>query len=215
MLLHPIVQRDADDGGGQAGHDDLGPQAPGAALLLGGFRAREGIELVEEEHAHRQDRAKLDHDQEHVPEVARDVKRHELVEQQHVAGRGDGQPFGDALHEAKERRLEDFGKTDCKIHVRPPADRVYANTGQTYRDVRARAGASAWVRGPRRAAAGARAGVRCQRVGIVRHAGSPFARPAASTAEKHRPSPSPLGTLGPKAAAAEGEGNVPIRESRL
>jgi len=87
VLLHPVVERNADDGGRQAGDDGLCPERPGVAALETGLGARERVEPVEEEHEHGDDGTELDHHEEHVPEVRGHVQRHELVEQQHVPRR--------------------------------------------------------------------------------------------------------------------------------
>ena len=106
MLVHEVIERQADDCGRDATHDDLAPEAPsGAAALLALARAK-GVELVEVQHADGENRTELNNDEEHVPELFGDVQFHELVDQDHVTGRGDGQPLGDALDQTKEGGFE-------------------------------------------------------------------------------------------------------------
>ncbi len=53
MLLHEVVEQDADHRGRNACNDDLPPQRPGGATTLRAFARAKRIELVEEVHAHR------------------------------------------------------------------------------------------------------------------------------------------------------------------
>ena len=105
VLLHEVVQRNADNRRRQAAHDDLAPQTPGVAALLARLAKPKRQQVTDEQHAHGQDRAKLNHHEEHVPELFGHVELDELVHQDHVAGRRDGQPFRNALHNAKEYGL--------------------------------------------------------------------------------------------------------------
>jgi hypothetical protein len=84
VVLDPVVKRQANHRGRNAGDDSLGPERPGGAALVGGLRAREGVELVEEGDKNGDDGAELDHHEKHVPEVLRDTERHELLEKEHV-----------------------------------------------------------------------------------------------------------------------------------
>ena len=43
MGVHPVVQHNTHQAGGDDGHNDLGPQLPGAALLPLVFLGREGV----------------------------------------------------------------------------------------------------------------------------------------------------------------------------
>ena len=61
---------------------------------------------VQDEHGH--DGTQLDDHQEQLQELRRHVQLHELVHENHVARGRDGQPFGDALHDADEERLQNF-----------------------------------------------------------------------------------------------------------
>ena len=105
MLLHPVVERQADCRGGNAAKHNLAPQHPGVAAALLALAGRERIELMEEQHADGQNGAELNHDQEHVPERLAHVHLDELVHQDHVTGRRNRQPFGDALDQAHEGRF--------------------------------------------------------------------------------------------------------------
>ena len=106
MGLHEVVERDADDRRGYAAEHDLAPQGPGAAAPLGALRRGERVQLMEEQHADGEDGAQLDDDLEHVPELLGHVQLDELVHQDEMAGRGDGQPLGDALDDAQERGFQ-------------------------------------------------------------------------------------------------------------
>ena len=108
VRLHPVIQRQADDGSRDGSHDDFRPDIPRRALLLRGLPARERIELVEEQDDDRHDGAKLNDDKERAVERFGHVQLHELVQQHHVAGGRDRQPFGNALDDAEQARLERF-----------------------------------------------------------------------------------------------------------
>ena len=105
MLLHPVVERQTDRRRRNAAEHNLAPQHPGVATALLALAGRERIELMEEQHTDGQNGAELNHDQEHIPERLAHVHLDELVHQDHVTGRRDGQPFGDALDQAHEGRF--------------------------------------------------------------------------------------------------------------
>ena len=105
MLLHPVVERQADRRRRNAAEHDLAPQHPRVATALLALAGRKRVELVEKQHADSQNGAELNHDQEHIPERLAHVHLDELVHQDHVTGRRDGQPFGDALDQAHEGRF--------------------------------------------------------------------------------------------------------------
>ena len=105
MLLHPVVERQTDRRGGNAAEHNLAPQHPGVATALLALAGRERIELMEEQHTDGQNGAELNHDQEHIPERLAHVHLDELVHQDHVTGRRNRQPFGDALDQAHEGRF--------------------------------------------------------------------------------------------------------------
>ena len=108
VSVHPVVQQQADHCRGDHRHDDLEPQVPGLLLLnLALFRG-EGVELVEEKYDHRQNRAELDHHLEHFVEGIGYVQLYKFIQKDQVARRGDGQPFRDALHDAKQDRFQNF-----------------------------------------------------------------------------------------------------------
>ena len=105
MLLHPVVERQADRRRRNATEHNLAPQHPGVATALLALAGRERIELMEEQHTDGQNGAELNHDQEHIPERLAHVHLDELVHQDHVTGRRNRQPFGDALDQAHEDRF--------------------------------------------------------------------------------------------------------------
>ena len=105
MLLHPVVKRQTDRRGGNATEHNLAPQHPGVATALLALAGRKRVEVVEEQDADGQNGAKLNHDQEHIPERLAHVHLDELIHQDHVTGRGNRQPFGDALDQAHEGRF--------------------------------------------------------------------------------------------------------------
>ena len=105
MLLHPVVERQADRRSGNTAEHNLAPQHPCVATALLALAGRERVEVVEEQHTDGQYGAKLNHDQEHVPERLAHVHLDELVYQDHVARRRNGQPFGNALDQAHEGRF--------------------------------------------------------------------------------------------------------------
>ena len=105
MLLHPVVERQADCRGGNAAEHNLAPQHPGVATALLALAGRKRVKVVEEQDANGQNGAKLDHDQEHIPERLAHVHLDELVHQDHVTSRRNGQPFGDALDQAHKGRF--------------------------------------------------------------------------------------------------------------
>ena len=105
MLLHPVVKRQTDRRGGNATEHNLAPQHPGVATALLALAGRKRVEIVEEQDADGQNGAKLNHDQEHIPERLAHVHLDELVHQDHVTGRRNRQPFGNALDQAHEGRF--------------------------------------------------------------------------------------------------------------
>ena len=105
MLLHPVVERQTDRRGGNAAEHNLAPQHPGVATALLTLAGRERVELMEEQHTDGQNGAELNHNQEHIPERLAHVHLDELVHQDHVTGRRNRQPFGDALDQAHEGRF--------------------------------------------------------------------------------------------------------------
>ena len=105
MLLHPVVERQTDCSGRNAAEHNLAPQHPGVAAAFLALAGRKRVKVVEEQDADGQNGAKLDHDQEHIPERLAHVHLDELVHQDHVTGRRNRQPFGDALDQAHEGRF--------------------------------------------------------------------------------------------------------------
>ena len=105
MLLHPVVKRQTDRRSGNTAEHNLAPQYPGVATTLLALAGRKRVEVVEEQDADSQNGAKLNHDQEHIPERLAHVHLDELVHQDHVTGRRNRQPFGNALDQAHEGRF--------------------------------------------------------------------------------------------------------------
>ena len=100
VRLHPVVQR-ADDQHRQGGRHHLEPQAPDTGL--GDHTAlpqAEGPQLAPEQHHHGQDGTQLDDHPEHGHELFAGVEFDDLLQQDHMARGRDGQPLGDALHDA-------------------------------------------------------------------------------------------------------------------
>ena len=118
VRVHPVVKRNADERAGQNRHDDLNPEHDGLhfkqtdkpfALL----RLFERPEFGEIQHDDRQNRAELDDHLEHRFERVGHLQLDELIQQNHVPRGADGQPFGDALHDAEK---QSFQRLDEKIH---------------------------------------------------------------------------------------------------
>lgn len=152
VLVEPIVQRQADEHGRQAGNRDLQPhddlvhtaitvaealQAAHEAVraLLGEPRALrdaltvEGPELAPVEHHNSKDRAELDDDVEHLLERIRLLQRPDGVRQDQMARAADGKPLRDALHDAEHDDLQPFDKIHEKAFF-PVICSFYANTGK-------------------------------------------------------------------------------------
>ena len=108
MGIHPVIEEDTHDAAGQDRQTHLEPQLPGGLLSGGGFLGIKGIELVEENDDDRQNGAQLDDHIEHGLEFLGGLELDEFVQQDDVTGGGHGQPFGDALDDAEEHRLENF-----------------------------------------------------------------------------------------------------------
>ena len=102
MVVHPVVKQHTHYAGGDDGHNDLGPQAPGALFLLGSLVPGEGIQLVEEQHHNGQNGTQLDDHIEHGFEFGGHVQGHKFVQQDQVPRGGNGQPLRNALHNAEE-----------------------------------------------------------------------------------------------------------------
>ncbi len=105
MLFHPVVQRQTNGSSRDAAQDNLAPKLPRICAALLALGRREGIELVEEQHTDRQNGAQLDNHEKHVQKRVRHVELNKLINQNHVAGRRDGQPLRNALDQTKERRF--------------------------------------------------------------------------------------------------------------
>ena len=108
VLVEEVVQRKPDGRRRNAADGHHAPQPPRAALLGRRLSRRERVQLMEVQDEHGHDGAQLDDHQEQLQELRRHVQLHELVHENHVARGRDGQPFGDALHDADEERLQNF-----------------------------------------------------------------------------------------------------------
>ena len=108
MLVHPIVEREAEHRRRNAPDDDHAPQPPGAFALRRRLLETEGVELVEVHDDDGENRADLDDHEEQGEELVGYLQFHELVDEDHVAGRRDGQPFGNAFDNALEQGFQDF-----------------------------------------------------------------------------------------------------------
>ena len=116
MIFHPVVQR-ADDQHRDGGGHHLEPQVPDAGLgddpaLL----QAKGPQLAPEQHHHGHDGTQLDDHAEHGHELLAGVELDHLLQQNHMAGGRNGQPFGDALHDAHQDRFDDLKKRKYPSH---------------------------------------------------------------------------------------------------
>ena len=103
MLVHEIVERKTEHSCRQASNDDHAPKAPRAATLVDRFARREGVELMEVQNDNGHDGANLDDDQEQRKERIGNLQFHELVNKNHVARRGNRQPFSNTLDQTNEQ----------------------------------------------------------------------------------------------------------------
>ena len=116
VCVHPVIQQQAQHGGGQAGHKDLAPQPhdrPADVLGQTGIAAviaAEGPKLFEVKHHDRKDCTQLDDNAEHLHKLGAQAEFQHLLSQNHVAGAGDGQPFGNALDHAVDDRAQHVKK---------------------------------------------------------------------------------------------------------
>ena len=63
---------------------------------------------MEKQEQHSKNSAELDHHLEHLPEFFSHLKGNDLFGEDEMSCAGDGEPFGDPLDDAVERRLETF-----------------------------------------------------------------------------------------------------------
>lgn len=68
----------------------------------------EGPELVPEQNHHRKDGTQLDDHAEHGHELFTCIELDELLHKDHMTGGRDGQPLGDALHNAHQDGFQNF-----------------------------------------------------------------------------------------------------------
>ena len=108
--LKPVVQR-ADDEHRDGGGHHLEPELPDGRFGADAAMAQaEGPELIPEQHHHSQNGTQLDDHAEHGHEFLAGVELDHLLHQDHVAGGRDGQPLGDALHNAHQDGFQYFKK---------------------------------------------------------------------------------------------------------
>ena len=110
--LDIVVEQQGHDGPRNAGHYYLEPDGEGVHFdrRLCFILELEGEHLLPEQDHHRQDRAQLDHHEEHILECVAHVQGQKFVHQQHVARAADGQPFRHALHDAQKNDLQNLRK---------------------------------------------------------------------------------------------------------
>ena len=108
MFVHPVVEEQANDSRWDTADRDHTPKAPRATLFSVSFLRREGIELVKIEQDDRHDSAQLDDHEEEREELIAHVELHEFIDQDHVARRRDGEPFGNAFNDANKECFERF-----------------------------------------------------------------------------------------------------------
>ena len=108
VLVHPVVKEHAHHPGGDDGGNDHEPKPPGLLFPRRVLARVEGVQLAEEQSAYRQDRSQLDHHVEHALEFLGHVQVYKFVQQNQVPRGGNGQPFGDALHNAEEDGFQNF-----------------------------------------------------------------------------------------------------------
>ena len=106
VLLHVLIEEQADDCGRDAGHDDLHPKLHRVVLLLTRLPRRERIELLKAQHDDGHDGAELDDDEEHVHERLADIELDELIDKNHMARTRYWQPLRKTLHNAEDDGLE-------------------------------------------------------------------------------------------------------------
>ena len=78
------------------------PKREGLALLSSGLFGGKGVQLVKIQQNYRQNRAKLDDGGERTDEVRGKLQVQKFVHQKQMPGAADGQPFGNALHNAQK-----------------------------------------------------------------------------------------------------------------
>ena len=108
MIFHPIVQRQADNRRRNASEHDLAPKLPRVAAPLLALAGRKRIELMKKQHADSKDCTQLNNHQKHVEKCLAHVELDKLIDQDHMTGRRDGQPFRDALDQTQEGRFKQF-----------------------------------------------------------------------------------------------------------
>ena len=104
MGVHPVVQQNAQHGGGHAGCNNFEPQPDHGPAQVGGKAGIAAIilaerpQLVEIQHHNGQNSTQLDDNAEHFHKIFRIAKLQHLLGKDHMPGAGNRQPFGDAFN---------------------------------------------------------------------------------------------------------------------
>jgi hypothetical protein len=128
-------------------------ESKAARIRIEGHRLGDFPEIVEIDHADRKDGAELDEDLEHAP--GRHVEVQQLLDQDHVAGRGNRQEFRDALHQRKNDGGHDFPEKfhgSCAVQVAGEMDANRTSRGEKAQTERFRR--VSWLKGPFRTNSG-------------------------------------------------------------
>ena len=102
MGIHPVVKQHTHHAGGNDGGDDFEPQVPGLLLFGGRLAGSEGVQLMEKQHDDSHNGTQLDDHVKHGLEFFRNIQIDELIQQNQMTRGRNGQPLGDALHNAEE-----------------------------------------------------------------------------------------------------------------
>ena len=108
MCIHPVIQRQPDHRGRNHRKHHLEPQPPCVPPLRRALAWREGIQLVEEQQDNRQNCAKLNDNLKQLIKFIRNLSFTNSFSRIMCVRRGNGQPFRNAFHNAKEYGLLKF-----------------------------------------------------------------------------------------------------------
>ena len=92
--------------GGSSVHDQLAPVTDGFDSLFLRILLMERPETVPEQHDDCENRPELDDDHEHFLECIRHVEPDELIQEDHMSGGTDRQPFGNSLNDSEQDNLQ-------------------------------------------------------------------------------------------------------------
>src|SRR5262249_12235678 len=96
MLLDPVGRDESEDGGGNEGDGDADREA-----ARGGHDANKALPVLDDDGEHR---SELNEDREDLGAVP--FESEQMVRQEQMAGRGDGQELGNSLDDAEDDRDE-------------------------------------------------------------------------------------------------------------